>query len=359
MSECRVTNFSDPCLSLFLKTADDVVSQHWLERIVTDHEPLIKQIIGQKLRCYLTFKGESAQNQDAEDVFSEVRLKLIERLLNCKNNPQAKNIENLRGYVASLTYYICNNYLRQKYPQRHSLKNNIRYLMKTYSEFDIWEKDGYWFCGLASWYNNIPSEEHLDAIEKLQNNIYKYLYENTQGTSIEKLHPADLLTLIFKFIKAPILIDDLVNILASAWGVKDHQAISYDINFNNGINVTNDQSVYINSELELRSYLKYLWEEITQLPQRQRVALLLNLKSNSGQDIITLFPATQTASIQQIAQILEIKIERFVEIWGNLPMEDSEIADLLGVTRQQVINLRKCARQRLQRKMQVWGINFR
>jgi len=36
-----------------------------------------------------------------------------------------------------------------------------------------------------------------------------------------------------------------------------------------------------------------------------------------------------------------------------LPLEDSAIAQLFGITRQQVINLRKTARERLARRMQA------
>ena len=46
---------------------------------------------------------------------------------------------------------------------------------------------------------------------------------------------------------------------------------------------------------------------------------------------------------------LEMPAEEFVEVWKRLPLSDIEIAEMLGLTRQQVINLRKCARERLAR----------
>ena len=45
--------------------------------------------------------------------------------------------------------------------------------------------------------------------------------------------------------------------------------------------------------------------------------------------------------------------DRFAELWNDLPLEDSAIAQLLGITRQQVINLRKTARERLARRMRA------
>jgi hypothetical protein len=43
--------------------------------------------------------------------------------------------------------------------------------------------------------------------------------------------------------------------------------------------------------------------------------------------------------------------DRLAAIWEELPLDDQAIASILGVTRQQVINLRKSGRERLQRRM--------
>jgi DNA-directed RNA polymerase specialized sigma subunit len=40
-------------------------------------------------------------------------------------------------------------------------------------------------------------------------------------------------------------------------------------------------------------------------------------------------------------------------LWRRLPVSDLEIAERLGVTRQQVINLRQAARQRLARGLRA------
>ena len=44
-------------------------------------------------------------------------------------------------------------------------------------------------------------------------------------------------------------------------------------------------------------------------------------------------------------------VDDFAEVWKDLPWSDLRIAERLGITRQQVINLRKCARERLARRM--------
>jgi hypothetical protein len=46
--------------------------------------------------------------------------------------------------------------------------------------------------------------------------------------------------------------------------------------------------------------------------------------------------------------------ENLAAIWNDLPLEDIRIAELLQLTRQQVINARKSARERLARRLKVF-----
>jgi hypothetical protein len=104
-------------------------------------------------------------------------------------------------------------------------------------------------------------------------------------------------------------------------------------------------------EVEQRHYLRKLWVEVCQLPLRQRAALLLNLRDSQGRGVVALLPLTGIASMRQISEILELPPEMFATLWNELPLDDVVIGEQLGITRQQVVNLRKCARQRLARRM--------
>jgi len=104
---------------------------------------------------------------------------------------------------------------------------------------------------------------------------------------------------------------------------------------------------------ERRSYLSRLWQEIRQLPPRQAAALILHLRDSRGRDAASLLPLTGTASLRDISRAVGLAPEKLAEIWNRLPLEDATIAGLLQVTRQQVINLRKSARERLARRMRA------
>ena len=112
-----------------------------------------------------------------------------------------------------------------------------------------------------------------------------------------------------------------------------------------------DAKMDVATGVEQRIYLQRLWAEVCQLLPRQRAAILLNLRDAQGRGIIALFPLLRIASMRQIAVALDMRSEEFANLWNDLPLEDAGIAGLLGVTRQQVINLRKSARERLARRM--------
>lgn len=102
-----------------------------------------------------------------------------------------------------------------------------------------------------------------------------------------------------------------------------------------------------------RHRLALLWQEIRRLPPRQVAALLLNLRDDRGGNAVVLLPLTGIATLREIARALGLAAEAFAEMWNRLPLEDAAIAELLGITRQQVINLRKSARERLTRRMRA------
>ena len=101
-----------------------------------------------------------------------------------------------------------------------------------------------------------------------------------------------------------------------------------------------DETESIESSLIYRSALLEVWREIDLLPARQRIALLLGLRDENGSAITSLLILLRIATFDQLAAI-----------WDQLPLPDMVIAERLQLNRQQVINLRKSARDRLGRRL--------
>lgn len=352
MDELGVQQQTDPLLLPFLNAGAEAEALDLLTAVIRGHaEPIIKAIIGHKLRVFLD--GRAAQ--EAEDVQSDVVLQLLSKLRELKTDPEARGIVNFRSYVAVTTHHACHEFLRRKYPQRWRLKNRLRYLLTHHAAFALWGDEGEeWLCGLGAWRDRRKESAEAGRLEPLRDARWAADRLGLTGRNLQLINLAELLDSIFKFLNAPVELDRLVTVVADLQGIKDlpqQPAAGGGEDEGEQFELTPDPRVDVGREVEQRIYVERLWEEICQLPLRQRAALLLNLKGAAAADAIALFPLTGVASIRQIAAALEIEAEEFASLWRELPLDDTAVAARLGITRQQVINLRKSARERLTRRM--------
>src|SRR5213075_1008356 len=102
--------------------------------------------------------------------------------------------------------------------------------------------------------------------------------------------------------------------------------------------------------VESMQSLHELWREIRELPRRQRLALLLNARDAAGDSVMRLLIESGVVTARELALAVEVRESDLEPLIGRLPMMDSAIAESLQVTRQQVINLRSAARDRLARR---------
>ncbi len=344
----------DLLLPLLRAESDD--ARHLIERLVAEHAaPVIKQIIRSKLcLCF-----EHGPLEDAEDLHGEALLQLLARLQAFRADPEGRAIGNFRGYVAVTTYNACYEYLRRKYPQYQHLKNRLRYLLTHQPGFALWEgENAVWLCGLARWRTAHRSDAHSGRLQQISDDPQSFAQTALAGRPPERMNLADLLAALFDWLGHPVELDQLVTLVARLCGVteriveseSDHSEDSADL-----FEQLPDPRANVEAEVEARLCLERLWMEITQLPSGQITALLLNLRDQKGGNVIALLPVTGVATIRQIAEALTIPAVEFVHIWPRLPLDDDTIAARLGLTRQQVINLRLAARRRLARRLKDFG----
>lgn len=336
----------DNLLIAFIEESNEEKADLCLVQLIDEHAaPIVKEILGSTLRIHSD--GSGPVKQDAADLFNDIVANLISRLRQIKLNPAQAGIADFRSYVASTAYNACNLYLRQKFPRRSRLKNRLRYLLSHDPDFALWTTDqSTTLCGLAHW-NGQTTHAPAGMLEKIRQDPAEWTREvgvASAGTTRKEL--ANLLELLFEWCMSPIKLDDLVNVVADICREKDLP----DEPIETALNVA-APALSVDTTLDLQRSLTTLWREICQLPSRQRVALLLNFRDSHGHELVSLLPYTRVATIEQIAAALEFPLAQFLKLWNDLPLEDLVIAELLGATRQQVINLRKCARERLDRRM--------
>jgi DNA-directed RNA polymerase specialized sigma24 family protein len=331
----------DTLLRPFVQATEEEDADRRLAEILRNcADPLISQILRHKLRV-LSSDAER-QRQDAEDIRSEARACLLTRLRRLRHDAGAHPIKSFLDYVAVVTYNTFHEYLRRKYPAHHRIKNGVRYVLTHAPGFAMWKSDQHSYqCGLAGW-QKAPSVSATSArLQELRNARADFLSE--AGINPDPRHLPTLLTAILKRIGAPVDLDELATTVAHLQGVGEEAAgLSFD---DDALAEPPDARPDTEAEMDRRRYLERIWLEICALPVRQRTALLLHL------DEIHALPVTGIASIHRVAQVLGLQAPELAAFWNELPWEDSLIARHLGVTRQQVINLRKAARDRLTRRM--------
>jgi len=299
------------------------------ELLESEAQPLIASIVRSKLA--------GAIPAEIEDACSEATVALMERLEDFRNSSGREPVADFQAFAAVIAYRICGAYFRRARPEFHRLRNRLRYLLETQRDLAIWEdSNGERLCGFARW-RPAPGRPAPARVR---------LKENEAPPVAPSGDPVASVAEVFRRSGGPVPFDDLARVIAGAWGVRDAPAAAVV----DSLPVASGEPS-AETAIERRQWIERLWNEIAELPPRQRAALLLSLRDGNGESVTTLFAITRVAGLERMAAAVELGIEQFAEIWKELPWSDNQIAERLAITRQQVINLRKSARERLARRI--------
>ena len=361
----------DELLLPFINASDEAASELQLSRLLTEHaDPVVSRIL--KFKSSNARRASKRADEEAriEDIRGEVMLQLVLRLRSFRAQHHTRPISDFNAYVAVTTYNAYDRHISRLYPQRRRLKNGLRYLLTHRDGLAFWQtREGAWVGGFARWHVGEGSPAATDAggadvsapgyVRQLRDDPRAFAGDaNKSRDWHDRKRAYELLSAIFEWAKAPVEIDLLTSVVAFWWGVKD-EVIDLDGGRGAGergdddyvgVHVADNQPA-ATIELERRIYLKRLWEEIADLPPRQRAALLLNFRDEGGRGIVDLWIIVGVATPEALAEALSLDLRAFAELWKELPLDDNRIAAYLGLTRQQVINLRKSARERLARRV--------
>ncbi|HEX6185305.1 MAG TPA: hypothetical protein VFZ44_15580 [Pyrinomonadaceae bacterium] len=338
----------DALLEPLLLADSDERADELLSQLINVHaEPVIKGVIRYKLHLN---SHRATQREEADDLYQEALLQLLAQLRQFREQPAAHPIADVRGMAAVIAHRTCSGWMRRQFPERHALKNRLHYLLTRQRGLALWQgEDGKLVAGFAAWRGQRKAPKAARLGELSEGEELPEYVRTLRGGGPQSL--GDALAAIFNHVGGPVEFDELVRALAALLGVRDRPLESL-------ADAEDDVALLPAAaepgpawQLEKRIFLQRLWDELQQLPVNQRAALLLNLKDAGGRGCITLFPVTGIATLRQLADALEMSADGFARLWNELPIEDARIAELLGLTRQQVINARKSGRERLARRL--------
>jgi len=325
---------AEQLLELYLRSGSVAESESVLSRLISLHaNPLIQEIVRHKLHTRI--EQNTVRGADAAEVCSAVLVKLLNKLQEWKLNPTTVDPNGFLDYVAVCTYHQCNQYWRESHPLRNRLKNRLLYLLTTRKEFALWKNGKVWICGMSEWKDRSDLAEE-PTLNRLNSGTFR------KQNSLEQLQN------ILQQSNAPVRLSDLLDLLSKLQGIAPNESYTDPVG-----ELPDVRCPRIEQELEQREFLRQLWTEIQKLPVKQRTALLLSLRDDSGGALLQLFPALGIARIKELAVALNMEPKQVANLWKDLPLDDLRIGSILGNTRQQVINLRKCARERLARKFET------
>ncbi|HTS62784.1 MAG TPA: hypothetical protein VMH28_12225 [Candidatus Acidoferrales bacterium] len=326
----------EPLLDQWLAETDPGRSRQHLELLLAGHaEPLVRRIVGFKLAGWGD-SGARLPQADVEDVCQNALCHLLARLERIKSGDGPAEVRDFTAYAAVTAYNACNAYYRAKRPAWLSLSMKIRYAATHSPKFAVWDgADGIEVCGLSGQKGRKPV---IDAA--IVSRACDALRAHLDASS---LRVADLTERLLEAAGGPLVFDTLVDAAADLCGVQDERAEPAD--------EPRDSAPAADARLVQRNYVRLVWKEIGGLPLEHRRALLLNLNDSAGGDI-RLFDSLGIASVRQIAAVLEMDPLEFARLWSDLPLDDSRLAALLGISRQDVANRRSTARKRLARRLQ-------
>lgn len=287
------------------ETAAEALLGRLLEEVAT---PIVRRVVQ-------SVRRDSGGVSDAEDVVANTLVDLLRRLRDARADA-SDPIRDFRGYIATCAYNRCHEWLRERYPARTRLRNQLQYLFGHDPRLTLWRAgDGILMCGFRDQCAAPASGRRLEA----------------------------LAISVLRDLGAPLELDALVAAVARITGVADqHRGVALD-----AVELIAPSSP--ETELVTRMSLAQLWADVGRLSSRQRMALLLNLRDVHGRECLSLLPLTRTATIAEIAAVLEIPLRRFAVLWNELPLSDAVIAEMIDATPRQVIKLRRLARERLRR----------
>ncbi len=319
---------SDPLFEAYVR-ASDADAPSALERIVDAALPAIRDA------C----RGVLGPGRDeTDDACGDALTHVIARVRQLRDERDGSGaIQNVAAYAAVTARRVCADQLRRAHPVRARLGCRVRYALTHDPALRLRRNDAGVPCaGLAAWADALPSASPA-AVSQIASDMH-----------IAVSGAALLATLRGVLERAGGWVGTraLITALFDASNLKDPAFTPAE-----DLELPAPPPPEAAAGDEWRDRLAGAWGEIADLPARQRAALLLHLRDETGRSGLALLRLAGVATLAAIAAALELTTVDLAALLPLLPLDDLRIAERLGVTRQQVINLRKSARARLARRL--------
>ena len=187
-----LTAETDVLLLPFLRAEGGAERERLLALLVEGQAaPVVRGVFKSKLRVSLNPSDGREENQDALELFGDVCADLVAELRGLHEDG-ARSVADFRSYVAGVAFNACCRHLRRKYPQRHSLKTRVRYLLTHHAAFALWESGAHeHLCGPAAWRGRAGVSSSAEGLPQ-------QVRSKLRGADAGRLQLAEVLTHVFE-----------------------------------------------------------------------------------------------------------------------------------------------------------------
>ena len=348
----------DPVLDSFMQAAAGEEREDQLEKLVLESIPIIRRVLRHRLGFHVNAKGENARTPDAADLFHEILVRILQRLHSLQIKGGGEEIRDFGAYVSRTAGNACHDYLRERNPLRHLLKNRIRYLLHDRPELVVREHlhggRRAVQCGLSTWSEDLWRQPPTDARGAVDaDDPLKEWLQTEFGTALplDSFRLSRVLLGILTQIGHPVELDRLVYLVTSVRGTPEWTVESIDEEENPLAVSLPDPRPRIDQQLEEEELLQRLWEAILTLPLVQRRIVLLGQGDERGHDLWSLLLEAGTIPLAELCAGLELEPIETAALWAEIPLDTSALANYLNLTRTQVIRWKFYARQQLRKQL--------
>ncbi|HKR58708.1 MAG TPA: hypothetical protein VJS64_03155, partial [Pyrinomonadaceae bacterium] len=194
-------------------------------------------------------------------------LRLLQKLKELSTRRDTNHINNFDQYVARVAINTCNEYLRNKTPERSTLNKNLRDLMCRHRDFSVW-KDEYnsLLCGFAVWKKRTADTFHTISPEQSDAILQTLRKSGLVRSDLQRFPYGKILNEIFRQVGHPIEFSRLTELVASLLMIKDRTPESLDQNKDGFACEVIDASSPPDIQIEGRERLRKMWEEVRRMP---------------------------------------------------------------------------------------------
>lgn len=323
----------------YLRAAPGEAENKLLETLLVEVvRPLVNRVVGRRFSS-----SRDTTPEDREDVCGDAMAAIVARLKLARPDDGAAAIGDFEAFAAGVATHIAGRFFMARTPQRSLLRNRLRYVLTTDGRFFIRQSEqGSWHCGLADSrpLTTILSDAQVEACRR-----------TLAATRVTEGKLPELVIQILRMARGAMELSALTSLAADSLGIADRSEVLHEL-----ADTLQTAEPGALRQAEMKQRMRQLWREVCELPVQQRRALLLNLGSagaGAPQATAWLIPDLGIATFRALAETLEMTAEDLASVWNDLPLPDNDIATRFGLERQQVINLRSAARQRLARRLPI------